>query len=52
MGDIIAGLLLLVTVGLLAIRHARIARSDRPPDDTEPAPDEPGERAPVEPVPA
>ena len=33
MGDVVQGVLLLVTVGLLAVRHARIARSDRPPDE-------------------
>jgi general nucleoside transport system permease protein len=52
MGQVLQGVLLLVTVGLLAVRQQRVARSDRPPDESEPAPDEPPEsvpgRAPVE----
>ena len=53
MGEVVQGVLLLVTVGLLAVRHGRIARSDRPPDESEPesTPDEPRARAPVETVP-
>ena len=58
MGEVVQGVLLLVTVGLLAVRHGRVTRSDPPPDeaevDLEPAgagSGEPGPRAPVEPVP-
>jgi hypothetical protein len=37
-GDVVQGTLLLVVVGLLAIRRWRVHRSDRPADETEPAP--------------
>jgi simple sugar transport system permease protein len=51
MGDVIQGVLLLVTVGLLAVRHAHVARSDRPPDEAEPTPGEPRDGSPLEVVP-
>jgi simple sugar transport system permease protein len=51
MGDVIQGVLLLVTVGLLAVRHAHVARSDRPPDETEPTPGEPRDGSPLEVLP-
>ena len=38
MGDVVQGTLLLVVVGLLAIRRWRVHRSDRPADDAEAAP--------------
>jgi ABC-type uncharacterized transport system permease subunit len=52
MGDVLQGVLLLVTVGLLAVQHRRVSRSDAPSDE-EPTPDPqlPG-GAPVEQAPA
>jgi general nucleoside transport system permease protein len=38
MGAVVQGTLLLVVVGLLAIRRRRVLRTDRPADETEPAP--------------
>jgi simple sugar transport system permease protein len=37
-GEVVQGTLLLVVVGLLALRRRRIARTDRPADESEPAP--------------
>jgi hypothetical protein len=37
-GDVVQGTLLLVVVGLLAIRRWRVHRADRPADDAEAAP--------------
>ncbi|MFN8619841.1 MAG: ABC transporter permease [Chloroflexota bacterium] len=39
-GDVVQGTLLLVVVGLLAIRRWRVHRSDRPADESEPPPDD------------
>jgi ABC-type uncharacterized transport system permease subunit len=38
MGDVVQGTLLLVVVGLLAIRRWRVHRSDQPADEAEPPP--------------
>jgi simple sugar transport system permease protein len=52
MGDVLQGVLLMVTVGLLAIRHWRVSRSDAPPEESPPIESEHGGAAPVEPAPA
>lgn len=51
MGAVVQGVLLLVTVGLLALRRARISRSARPPDDAEPLPTDAEAHPPAEPAP-
>ena len=52
LGDVVQGMLLLVTVGLLAARRTLTGRSERPPDEGEPEPDEGLELVPTEPAPA
>jgi simple sugar transport system permease protein len=47
-GAVVQGLLLLVTVALLAIRRTSTERSARPPDDAEPEAIDPTRAAPVE----
>ena len=52
LGDVVQGMLLLVTVGLLAARRSLSGRSERPPDEGEPEPDAELELVPTEPAPA
>ena len=52
LGDVVQGMLLLVTVGLLAARRSLSGRSERPPDGGEPEPDAELELVPTEPAPA